>query len=155
MTGLQGRFAGIALHTAPARAGACLLLACVLSLAACAEMPARQATAMAFRDTRLLESALQKGVSSMDEVRRLLGEPTGSGAVLLAGVQREPVDIWFYQDIELTDMKAVQGQLDLTMRQQILIVFVRENRFDGFMWFSNTDAATGWVKDILRGKVGQ
>jgi hypothetical protein len=39
------------------------------------------------------------------------------------------------------------------MRQQILVVFVRDRLFEGFMWFSNKDAATAWVKDSLRGKI--
>jgi hypothetical protein len=91
----------------------------------------------------------------MEDVRRVLGEPTGSGAVFLASVQKSPQEIWFYQDIELTDIKSSPGQLDLKVRQQILVVIVRDQLFDGFMWFSNADAATGWVKDTLRGRVGQ
>jgi len=126
-----------------------------MALAACAETPQRVSTAEAFRDTRLLETQLKKGVSTMEDVRRVLGEPTGSGAVFLASVQQNPQEIWFYQDIELTDIKSSPGQLDLKIRQQILVVFVRDRLFDGFMWFSNADAATGWVKDSLRGKVGQ
>ncbi len=155
----QGRVAGVSRRDGwcarRGRGAAWLAVGAALVLVACAEAPPRHATVDVFRDTRLLESRLQKGVSTMDEVRRLLGEPTGSGAVFLPGLQQSPQEIWFYQDIELTDMKAVQGQIDLQMRQQILIVFVRENRFDGFMWFSNADAAIGWVKDILRGRVGR
>lgn len=132
-----------------------LALICVMALAACAETPQRFSTAEAFRDTRLLETQLKKGISTMEDVRRLLGNPTGSGAVFLASVQPKPQEIWFYQDIELTDIKASSGQVDVKIRQQILVVFVRDQLFDGFMWFSNADAATGWVKDSLRGKVGR
>ncbi len=131
-----------------------LAMGCALLLAACAA-PARHASVDVFRDTRVLESRLQRGVSTLDEVRQLLGEPTGAGAVLLPGFPQAPQEIWFYQDIELTDMQAVQDRLDLQVRQQVLIVFVRENRFDGFMWFSNEESATGWVKDSLRGRVGR
>ncbi|MBS1218206.1 MAG: hypothetical protein H6R21_1339 [Proteobacteria bacterium] len=131
------------------------VLICAMALAACAETPQRYSNADAFRDTKRLETQLKKGVSTMDDVKRVLGEPSGSGAVFLASVQQSPQEIWFYQDIELTDIKASQGQLDLKMRQQILVVFVRNRVFDGFMWFSNAEAATGWVKDSLRGKVGQ
>lgn len=132
-----------------------LALVCVMALAACAGTPPRVTTAEAFRDTRLLETQLKKGVSTMADVRRVLGEPTGSGTVFLASVQKSPQEIWFYQDIELTDFKSSPGQLDVKIRQQILVVFVRDQLFDGFMWFSNADAATGWVKDTLRGKLGQ
>lgn len=132
-----------------------LTLIGLLALGACADAPPRQATIDAFRDTRQLETALVKGQSTPDDIKLVLGEPTGSGAMFLAGAQKIPEQIWFYQDIELTDIKANQGQLDLKMRQQILLVFVRDGRFDGFMWFSNADAATGWVKDSLRARSGR
>ena len=131
-----------------------LVLVCAMALTACAEAPPRHSSVEAFRDTRQLESALVKGVSTRDDIKRVLGEPTGSGAVFLASVQQSPEEIMFYQDIELTDIKSSQGQLDLKVRQQILVVLIRDQRFDGFMWFSNADAATGWVKDRLRGRSG-
>lgn len=132
-----------------------LVLVCVMALTACAEAPPGHSTVEAFRDTGQLERALVKGVSSRDDIKRVLGEPTGAGAVFLASVQQSPGEIMFYQDIELTDVKSSQGQLDLKVRQQILVVFIRDQGFDGFMWFSNADAATGWVKDRLRGRGGQ
>lgn len=125
-----------------------------LALAACAT-PERVSSVEAFHDTKPLETRLKKGVSTIDDVKRALGEPTGSGAVFLASVQQRPEEIWFYQDIELANIKASQGQLDLEVRQQILMVFVRDGIFDGFMWFSNVEAATAWVRDDLAGKVGR
>lgn len=132
--------------------GLCLALVCALAMTACAEAPPRHSSADVFRDTKQLEIALIKGISTRNDIKRVLGEPTGSGAVFLSSVQQDPEEILFYQDIELLDIKALQGQLDLKVRQQILIVFVRDELFDGFMWFSNADAATGWVKDSLRAR---
>ena len=134
-----------------------LVLACVLAtqLAACAGAPKRVSTVEAFRNTEILETQFKKGVSSLEEVKCLLGEPTGSGAVFLPGVQQNPQEIWVYQDIELTDMKDMQGVIDLKIRQQILVLFLREGRYDGFMWFSNSEPASGWFKDSLRGKIGR
>lgn len=129
-----------------------LVLVCALALTACAASPARHSSVDVFRDTKQLEIALIKGISTRNDIKRVLGEPTGSGAVFLSSVQQEPEEILFYQDIELTDIKASQGQLDLKVRQQILVVYVRDELFDGFMWFSNADAATGWVKDSLRAR---
>lgn len=129
-----------------------LLLPVVLScLAACADEPAKYATAPAFTDTRLLESQLTKGVSSAADVKRTLGEPTGSGALYLPKVSPHAFDVLFYQDIALTDIKGKQGQLDVSLRQQILVVYIRNGTYDGFIWFSNAEQATGWVKDSLRG----
>lgn len=132
-----------------------LFPAMALVLAACAESPERIASIDVFRDTKRIETELRKGYSTMEDVRRILGEPTGSGAVFIASVQQRPRELWFYQDIELTGIKSSKGQFDLEMRQQILLVFLRDGTFDGFMWFSNKDAATAWVKDSLRGKVGR
>lgn len=129
-----------------------LFLACLVAtqLAACAWDAKRVATVKAFRNTEILETQLKKGVSSLEDVKRLLGEPTGSGVVFLPGVQQSPQDIWVYQDVELTDMKAAQGFIELKVRQQILVLFVREGLYDGFMWFSNSEPATGWVRESLR-----
>jgi hypothetical protein len=132
-----------------------LIYAVSFVLAGCAEAPKRISTVEAFRDTKRIETQLKKGISTLEDVKQVLGEPTGSGAVFLASVQQQPQEMWFYQDMEITDIKPSQGQFDLKFRQQILVVFVRDGMFDGFMWFSNADAATAWVKDSLRGKVGQ
>jgi len=121
------------------------------SLAACADEPAKYSTAQAFTDTRLLETKLSKGVSSAADVNRTLGEPTGSGALYLPQVSPHAYDVLFYQDVALTDIKAKQGQLDVSMRQQILVIYIRNGTYDGFTWFSNAEQATTWVKDSLRG----
>ncbi|MBK8892331.1 MAG: hypothetical protein IPN75_19170 [Dechloromonas sp.] len=132
-----------------------LILAIALAVAACAEDPKRFATVEAFRDTKRIETQLQRGVSTKEDVKRMLGEPTGSGAVFMASVQQRPQEMWFYQDIELKDIKGSKGVLNVSFRQQILVVILRDGTFDGFMWFSNEEAATGWVKDSLQGKVGR
>lgn len=132
-----------------------LFIATALAVAACSETPKKFSTVEAFRDMKRIETQLEKGVSTNEDVRRILGEPTGTGAVFMASVQQRPQEMWFYQDIELTDIKASKGQLDLNIRQQILVVILRDGIFDGFMWFSNDEAATGWVKDSLQGKVGR
>jgi hypothetical protein len=118
-------------------------------------MPQRVSSIDEFRDTKLLETELKKGTSTVEDIKRILGEPTGSGAVFLASANQPPTDLLFYQDIEATGMKVsdAKGAIELEFRQQILVVFVRDGLFDGFMWFSNSEAATGWIKDPLRRKV--
>jgi hypothetical protein len=132
-----------------------LILAIATAVAACAGDPQKFSTVEAFRDTKRLETELKKGGSTKEDVKRVLGEPTGGGAVFMASVQQRPQEMWFYQDIELTDIKSSKGRLDLFVRQQILVVILRDGIFDGFMWFSNEEAATGWVKDSLQGKIGR
>jgi hypothetical protein len=132
-----------------------LILATALAVTSCAGDPKKFATVEAFRDTKRLETELKKGGSTKEDIKRILGEPTGTGAVFMASVQQMPQEMWFYQDIELTDIKGSKGQLDLKVRQQILVVILRDGIFDGFMWFSNEETATGWVKDSLQGKIGR
>jgi hypothetical protein len=126
-------------------------------LAGCAGAPQKAeitkvATTDAFHDTKLLETELKRGVSTAKDIERLLGKPTGSGAVLLSSIGPNPEEMWFYQDMEMTDFRSSAGVLQVDFRQQVLVILLRDDLFDGFMWFSNSDKATAWVKDSLRGK---
>ncbi len=102
-----------------------------------------------FRNTEALESAWKSGVSTPDDVRRLVGAPTGSGS-FVGIVDYRPYDIWFFDDIEILDAKGVSGAtpptIEATFRQQFLMVFFRDGRYQGHMWFSNDGAVTGWVR---------
>lgn len=112
-----------------------------------------KATTGAFRDTQTIESGLQRGVSTAEDVRRLLGEPNGHGELLLS-VLDGPRQVWYYEDIELTQAAPVRmgssiGQantIQLNLRQQILLVFLHHGRYDGVMWSSNAAAAMGWIR---------
>jgi hypothetical protein len=136
------------------------VLATALAVTSCAGDARKFGTGAAFRDTKRLETELKRGVSTKEDVKRILGEPTGTGAAFMASVvqQTQPEEMWVYQDIELTDIKGSKGskrQLDVTVRQQLLIVMLRDGLFDGFMWFSNDETATGWVRASLQGKTGR
>lgn len=143
-----------ATHIRGSKFRSALILTIALAVTACGGDPKKFATVEAFRDTKRLETELKKGVSTRDDVKRALGEPTGTGAVFMAREQQGPQELWFYQDIELTDIKSLQGRLDVKVRQQILLVIFRDGHFDGFMWYSNAENATGWVKDSLQRNIG-
>jgi hypothetical protein len=77
------------------------------------------------------------------DVQRALGAPKGlGGAVFPTDPKRR--EVWFYDDIELTDFKS-EGErgLKANVRQQVLLVFFKKGVFDGFMWFSNAIKAKG------------
>lgn len=128
-----------------------LLLLCLTGVIACAEAPQKVSSMPAFRDTMRLETHLKKGISTVADVKQFLGEPTGNGALYMPRLKEQPYDVLFYQDIELTDIKGSKGQLDLQLRQQILVVYVRGGVYEGFTWFSNAESATGWIRDSLQG----
>ena len=103
---------------------------------------ATKVTTGAFTQVGRLEGELQRGISTKMDVRRLLGAPKGTGGSALPPDSR-PREVWFYQDIEVTDIRSEgKGILRMNQRQQVLLVFFEKEVFDGFMWFSNAAVAT-------------
>ena len=101
------------------------------------------ATTGVFTQVSRIESDLTRGVSTKSDVQQVLGVPAGSGNAIFP-TDATSREVWFYQDIELTDTKAEGKQIiRVNMRQQILLVFFREEIFDGFMWYSSIVPGTG------------
>jgi len=84
-------------------------------------------------DTGALEDTLKAGVSTAAEVRHVLGEPYGQGRALMPFQDSERM-VWTYFH-ERGSVDAASGQ----MRDQrvYLFVFMKEDRFDGYMWFAS------------------
>lgn len=129
-----------------------MLVAVLIGVAAPAPAYAQSVTTGAFANTALIESQLHRGVSTQSDVQRLLGVPSGFGRTELAFPPSQapevptapgPRDIWYYDDVEITDMKSDGNTLNMKERQQILLVFFKAGVFDGYLWTSNALAATG------------
>jgi len=73
-------------------------------------------------------SRLTLGVSKPADILVALGEPRGRGAARLVA-DPTPRTIWFYEFTE-----ASGGRVDLS----ILLVFIRDDRYDGHLWFSSS-----------------
>ena len=89
-----------------------------------------------------IETQLKRGVSKKADVQRVLGIPNGSGGALLPGFgdRSEQVDayqIWYYEDIEATDITSEENVMKMKMRQQILAVFFKGEVFHGYFWATN------------------
>jgi len=95
-----------------------------------------------FAAVQRIESELERGVSVKADVLKLLGEANGSGECFLPG-QHEPREVWFYEDIEVTDYQRSGNLFSAEMRQQLLLVFFKGNEFDGFLWTSNALGTDG------------
>lgn len=103
-------------------------------------MPAKVSTG-AFPPVNSIESSLKRGTSTKMDVQRLMGTPKGFGGALLANYPGGR-EIWFYDDIEATDFKSSgEGMYQVSMRQQVLLIFFDREVFDGFMWYTNTGTA--------------
>jgi len=114
----------------------------------------------AFRAAQAIEAQLKRGVSTKADVQKLLGVPNGSGAALLpspafnrervvkaseAGLSSPPDfaqrEIWYYEDVAVTDMKSADAGYVANLQQQILLVFFTGDLFDGYFWTSNSASA--------------
>lgn len=113
-------------------AAAALLL--VVAFAGCA---APTVGSGAFRNAADVPTKLQRGVSTKTDVQALLGVPNGGGSSLFRNVAGGPREIWYYEDIETVDYASRSGRLVMTLRQQLLLVFFKGDRFDGYLWTTN------------------
>jgi len=80
-----------------------------------------------FFQADLLETKLIAGESKKADVLLILGEPSGTGGAVIP-TDPEQQEIWYYENFEMPWM---------SMEQQILLVFFKQNIFDGYLWFSN------------------
>lgn len=100
----------------------------------------------AFPKVTGIEKQLKRGVSTKADVQRLVGIPNGSGGALLPGygARSEQVDlyqIWYYDDLEATDITSEEDVTKMKMRQQILAIFFKGDLFHGYFWTTN---AANW-----------
>ena len=94
-----------------------------------------------FPPTEGLETELVRGRSRRADVLAVLGSPIGSGGALLPPAH-VPMDLVYYEDMELTDIEVVRGmEFRMETRQRILTVFLDNDVYSGFMWYSNVGTA--------------
>lgn len=105
--------------------------------ASCVSQPAPRRIAF---NTRALEEKLVRGVSNEADIRQALGSPVGDGALFWPGSDG-PRPVWFYEKIEA----AAEGQ-HIRVNQDVLIVFLKDGRFDGFLWFSDAPEACPYAE---------
>ena len=70
------------------------------------------------------------GVSSIEDIRNVLGEPHARGMSRWATHKEMPAKIWEYQFT-----KAGGGQIQFTL----LIVYILEGHYGGHLWFSSAE----------------
>lgn len=113
-------------------ASALVAAVCTLMLLGCASTKVGTGV---FVDTTVLENRLIRGVSTKSDVQIALGTPKGRGGALLPAVPGAD-EVWLYDDIQMMGFKKEGNVYQANLRQQVLLVFFKENRFDGFMWYS-------------------
>ena len=86
-------------------------------------------------NTAVLDSSLKRGTSTKKDVEQALGRPGGFGQCFLP-TDSEPKTVWFYERVEV----KTYGR-NVSEKQDILLVFLKGDVFDGFMWFSDNQPA--------------
>jgi hypothetical protein len=124
------------------------LLAGMTFLAAAGHAAEQTYTTGAFRNLDRIEADLQRGVSTREDVRRLLGEPNGTGGALFPTASH-PSDVWAYENIE-SKVESIGGApypvAQMRNRWELLLIFFDGNLFDGFLWFTSGTEAAGSAK---------
>ncbi len=110
-----------------------VLIAWLLSAGGC-EVTQVATTPLAPADA--LTGQLVRGTSTLADVERILGHPSGIGG------SRLPPDwgsreVWFYQSIKVNGVHRSGDVLSADMTHHILLVFFSGGRYDGYMWYSN------------------
>jgi hypothetical protein len=100
------------------------LVVALLSLSACA---INAQFGAAPRIDRM--STLKRGESTEADVLLALGEPRGRGMARLSPTAA-PRKVWLYE------LRRVQGTIG---RQNVLLVFLDGERFDGYLWYSSNE----------------
>jgi hypothetical protein len=112
------------------RATICGAAIALLGLAGCGALQIRSGHMV---DPAQLESALTVGTSSAQDVLRVLGEPMGKGREALP-FGPVPRSIWSYNhEASIVDL----GGDGSDSRRMYLLVFLRDEKFDGYLWFSS------------------
>lgn len=121
-----------------------LLCALIPSLlVACAP---KRVTTGAFKQLPRIEEEFKRGVSTKEDVQRVLGAPRGGGSAILPADRRQ-YEVWFYEDIEVLNIHSPKpGIMWADVRQQVLLVFFDGGVFNGYMWFSNAAEAKAEVQ---------
>jgi len=74
-----------------------------------------------------IESKLTRGVSTKADVLKVTGKRNGFGTLLMPG---SPIirEVWYYEDV-----KVYSNNMD----QKILLIYFKNNIYDGYIWFTN------------------
>lgn len=95
-----------------------------------------------FRAATSIPSELRRGVSTRDDVQRLLGKPNGKGGMISASFGNANQEIWYYENIEVTGSQSAKDAVNVKLRQQIMLVFFKGEKFDGYLWTTNAGTAS-------------
>jgi hypothetical protein len=112
-----------------------VFLMLILSLVGCSA-PTHTTRQEAF-NTDTLETTLKRGISTSSDIEAILGIPNGTGS-LLTPIDK-PRKVMFYEkfDVDTSHMKRAPGYVEIDVKQDVLLIFLKDGLYDGFLWFSD------------------
>ncbi len=88
-----------------------------------------------------LETGLTRGQSNAEDILSMLGAPTGTGSAILPPDHRTQ-SVMYYEEVEIEDLISSGGtEFYVQLQQRILLVFLDDDIYDGFMWYTNAGTA--------------
>lgn len=100
-----------------------------------------------FPEIDQIQSKLERGVSTKQDVEAILGKPAGYGGYL-AIMDRKPREVWYYHDQNSSIINTKGNVIRMHSHMQMLMVFFFNEKLDGYKWFSNASAAKGKVLGV-------
>jgi hypothetical protein len=79
-----------------------------------------------------LQSSLRVGESTAEEVRTALGPPDGVGSSQTP-IESQPREMWAYY----AERDTIESMRATSSSRTMLLVYIREGRFDGYLWFTS------------------
>ena len=114
----------------------------IISFAGCASpakyTPAKLIIRKEAFNTKALETILKRGESKSSDIQSVLGTPNGTGSLLLPD-EKQPRTVLFYEkfDVDTSHVKRVGDYIEIDVRQDVLLIFLKDDYYDGFFWFSD------------------
>ena len=101
---------------------------------------AQDVSAGKFPPVDLIETELQRGISTTADVEKILGRPAGRGGYL-AIMDSKPRKVWYYHDINSSLIDVKDSVMRMHTHTQVLLVYFLNDRFNGYKWFTSSAAA--------------
>lgn len=104
--------------------------------------------ATAMRNASRIETEFRRGVTTREDVRRLLGEPTGSGGAFFPTATKAN-DVWAYENVEMELVGSTREPtpaIQARQRWDVVLIFFDGNLYTGFMWYTSGGEATGAMR---------
>jgi len=113
-----------------------ILLIAIINISSCA-IPTKYIVG-ANPNSNIMETTLVLGESTMDDVTRYLGNPSGNGGLMLP-IDSESRTIWsyYYEKGSVLPVRENGKLLRDTNRTFLFVYFDEDNVYDGYMWFSS------------------